>query len=103
MGKFKERDWVVPDHLPELLREQAYQPIPPDDEDRAFLHAAGLLRTVGGALQTVPVRVEVEPERFITVGYRFRWTLFAPAQHLPKDENGQEPEPSIVDPEPVEA
>ena len=101
MGRTKERDWVVPEHLPEMLRDREYVPIDPDTEALAFQRAAGTLHDIGGALQIAPVRVEIDEGRFVTLGYKFRWTLFSPAQHLPKDQHEVEDvEPSIVEPDP---
>lgn len=104
------RDWNVPDNLPALYAHahnggaDDLQEIPAGEADQAFLQAAAITHRLGGGFTVGSVRVE-RSDGWITLGYRFIYRSFV--ESLSRDRQvpvgDEEPESSIVDPEPVEA
>ena len=59
-----------------------------DDEaiGEAVFEAVRILTRIGGAIIIAANREEVAPEHYVTTGIMMRWTSYAPAKRLPKDE-----------------
>lgn len=91
MAEARERQWVVPEDLPDRHPEDV-QPVNREEAAQAFLEAEAILQRLGGVMQTASQRVEVADGRFITVGYVFRHVSYAPAQRAPSNGHVEEPE-----------
>ena len=56
------------------------------------LHRCALvLERVGGVVLVAAQRREIAEGHYITTGYAFRWSSYAPAQRLEAQDNGHEP------------
>lgn len=64
-----------------------------DDEEigEALFEAVRILTRIGGAVIVAANREEVAPDLYATTGLLFKWTSYAPAKRLPKDEPVDEP------------
>jgi len=52
---------------------------------------AMILQRIGGAVIIAAQRQEIAPGHYVTTGFAFRWSSYAPAQRLAPDDNGHEP------------
>jgi len=55
------------------------------------LHRCALiLERIGGAVIIAAQRQEIAPGHYVTTGYAFRWSSYAPAQRLEAQDNGHD-------------
>ena len=77
-----DRTWVI-DGDPFVIEDAG--------ELELELHRCALiLERVGGAVIVAAQRQEIAPDHYVTTGYAFRWSSYAPATRLPVEENGHD-------------
>jgi hypothetical protein len=65
--------------------------VDPDELPIELHRCAMVLERIGGVVIVAAQRQEIAEGHYVTTGYAFRWSSYAPAQRLSTEDNGHEP------------